>query len=614
MTQEAAPEIREEIVDTLKQAFAMLREHDRQPVVDHAQSALRRRTQRPRVVIVGETKRGKSTLTNALIGRADLSPVGADETSATFLSIAPDAEEGAEYAVVIGAAPEPQRIPLADLPAYTDLTQITLRDAEPPLAVDVHCAPGSPVGDVTLIDTPGVGGALDSARGKLNQRLARDGGILLFVLDAGSPMAEPELNYLTDCARHVEEIVVVVTMIDKYPHTADRIVTHVAGQLRAASPRLARAKVLPVQARAALAALRVEGEPRDQLWQLSGLEPLIEHIAAVRADGTLLGTRTALRICRTGLEEITQSLDRQVRASSGTTSASDLAAEERRLSEIQAELGTTRDRWQLDYERAVSRIVSDSTTRLTEGIRAIESATRAALGRTPLTGRQDYVRAVNLELVSSLELLETEVLEDATTRYAEVLSQMFGPEQGFAPTDRQLRDPLQGLVGEAQHQFDPMLLTTGIMGASLTGGLLKSALGVGAAASAGTLALPVLSLAVVAGAAWLGLNMKHRRRLTERTQLLQELSKLLNDFRVRAQTQVTEWFRDAKPEVVVAYRQLINRQLRETQQALASAQQARNRSAAEQSELHTAQAAALARVQATIESVDRALARAARLP
>jgi len=44
---------------------------------------------RPSVVLVGETKRGKSSLVNALLGVPDLSPVDAAVATATYLHFSP---------------------------------------------------------------------------------------------------------------------------------------------------------------------------------------------------------------------------------------------------------------------------------------------------------------------------------------------------------------------------------------------------------------------------------------------------------------------------------------------------------------------------------------------
>jgi ribosome biogenesis GTPase A len=41
-----------------------------------------------RVVVVGETKRGKSMLLNTIIGRPHLSPVGVDVTTSCWLEVA----------------------------------------------------------------------------------------------------------------------------------------------------------------------------------------------------------------------------------------------------------------------------------------------------------------------------------------------------------------------------------------------------------------------------------------------------------------------------------------------------------------------------------------------
>jgi hypothetical protein len=59
------------------------------------------RTRPPTVVVVGEAKRGKSSLVNTLIGRAELSPVDADIATGTFIESRPAGEVGEDRVVIL---------------------------------------------------------------------------------------------------------------------------------------------------------------------------------------------------------------------------------------------------------------------------------------------------------------------------------------------------------------------------------------------------------------------------------------------------------------------------------------------------------------------------------
>src|SRR5262249_24103938 len=77
------------VLDTaVRDALAYIRTLDADAGADLAELR-RRQLVRPSVVIVGETKRGKSSLINALLGVPGLSPVDAAVATATYLQFVP---------------------------------------------------------------------------------------------------------------------------------------------------------------------------------------------------------------------------------------------------------------------------------------------------------------------------------------------------------------------------------------------------------------------------------------------------------------------------------------------------------------------------------------------
>src|SRR5262245_10599831 len=78
-------------VDT---GLAFLRKVDPDAATD-VEALRRREVTRPVFVLVGETKRGKSALTNALIGVPNLSPVDAAVTTAAYLEFVHSPSHGA---------------------------------------------------------------------------------------------------------------------------------------------------------------------------------------------------------------------------------------------------------------------------------------------------------------------------------------------------------------------------------------------------------------------------------------------------------------------------------------------------------------------------------------
>ncbi len=75
-----------------------------------------KRRDRPTVVVVGETKRGKSSVVNMLLGRPGLSPVDVDVATCVHLNFHFDTRENAH--VVVAGEPDPIEIAVADIAAW----------------------------------------------------------------------------------------------------------------------------------------------------------------------------------------------------------------------------------------------------------------------------------------------------------------------------------------------------------------------------------------------------------------------------------------------------------------------------------------------------------------
>lgn len=208
----------------------------------------RRRLQRPSVVIVGETKRGKSSLVNALLGVPGLSPVDAAVATAAYLQFVPG-DEPAARAWLPGSA-EP--VPVDDLTAWATGAHQARR-------VEVtHPAPL--LRYLSLLDTPGVGG-LDPAHATVALAAVDRATALLFVADASAPLSRPELDFLVAASERVDAVVFALTKIDVFAGWR-RIADDNQALLRAHAPRFADAPWFPVSS--ALAELAVTAPAADQ--------------------------------------------------------------------------------------------------------------------------------------------------------------------------------------------------------------------------------------------------------------------------------------------------------------------------------------------------------------
>lgn len=198
-------------------ASTVLRAYKMDTLADVAAAKLARDRQARTVVVVGEVQRGKSSLVNALVGQRDLCPVGVEVTSSTAVSVTVDAaldvDETAELFFPSGTS---RTTPVDELAQWVTTDGAHVRDPQvdelpTSAAVGVRTAR---VSDMTLVDTPGVGG-LDVGLAKLATQSAQQACVLVLVCDASSPLTAPEMEFVREASSTVDSVVVVVTKTDK---------------------------------------------------------------------------------------------------------------------------------------------------------------------------------------------------------------------------------------------------------------------------------------------------------------------------------------------------------------------------------------------------------------
>ncbi|MEJ2863155.1 dynamin family protein [Actinomycetospora flava] len=243
------------------------------------------------VVVVGEKKRGKSSLINALIGRPGLLPVDADVATCVhvIVSYGPDG-----VTVVEGGGSAGREVPLdalaeyaaldpgARAPEHEDVSQVQVRVPAPLLA-----------GGLELIDTPGVGG-LVAGHAALTLATLDRADALVFVLDGSSEITASELAFLERATERITTVAFALTKIDLFPAWEEVRARNVE-LIAAHAPRYADAPWFGVSSRAAADAIAAEadGEPEEAAEEraASGIVPLSDHLAGLAedADGLRLG-------------------------------------------------------------------------------------------------------------------------------------------------------------------------------------------------------------------------------------------------------------------------------------------------------------------------------------
>ena len=187
---------------------------------DLAEARARVSEDRFNLVVLGEFKRGKSALINALLQR-DVLPTGVVPLTSVVTAIGAGSRDRLVVRYVDGGLEER---PLTELAEY--VTEV--------------CNPGNRLGvefarveldqellrsGLELVDTPGIGSIHSH-----NTEVARDFlprvDAAVCVLDAGQPLSENERELFLDAARRVPRLLMVVNKIDHLSDTDREVAVH----------------------------------------------------------------------------------------------------------------------------------------------------------------------------------------------------------------------------------------------------------------------------------------------------------------------------------------------------------------------------------------------------
>jgi hypothetical protein len=277
-------------VRALDEGRRLAEEHGRPDLSAHLQAAGERLAARlfP-VAIVGEFKRGKSTLVNALI-QTDVCPVDADIVTAVPTLVrsarrpAPSPSSRPSPARPDERAPEPVAEPVD----VDRLMALVGESADPSWRRPPAVGRGAAAAPAAALRArarrhPGVGG-LESAHGQVTLGALARTSALIFVTDASQELTAPEVDFLRTALERCPTGVCVVTKTDLYPQWR-RIVELDRGHLAAAGIDM---PVIPVSS-----FLRLRAWRDPELNSESGFAPLFDWLreSVVEAAAAELATR-----------------------------------------------------------------------------------------------------------------------------------------------------------------------------------------------------------------------------------------------------------------------------------------------------------------------------------
>jgi GTP-binding protein EngB required for normal cell division len=348
------------------------------------------------VAVVGEFKRGKSSLINALLGREVL-PVGA-----LPLTAVPTVLERGEEALLVAFADGRRQQRGLD-----EIARFVTEDANPGNALGVARVTGRlhvPLLDegVRLVDTPGVGSVHDHNTLSTDAYLpSLDAAVL--VTSADPPISKAERAFLERVLEHAVRLFVVLNKADYLPaEDLDRTVAFTERVVREVVPGWP-GPVYPLSARPGVGDPGAFRRFREDLQRF-----LREERAAAVADSA---RRSAVR----ALGALRLALDLEQRAAT-------LPAEE--LATLRARFATTVERLageaaddaallEAAVRRGLAALDEVVEPRRADLVRRAELATVEAAGRHPDAGPGRLLELLQAERAAMLERLERDTVQRA---------------------------------------------------------------------------------------------------------------------------------------------------------------------------------------------------------
>lgn len=504
------------------------------------------------IVFVGEVKRGKSTLVNALIGQADLAPVGVDITTSASVWFTPPDDTLPAGSARLVFPDSTEVVAASELSQWVTMDGRHVQDptiealpTEAVVAVDALHLPG-----LTLVDTPGAGG-LDPRHARLALTAARRAGAIVMVCDSAAPLTAPEVEFLRTATETSGSVVVAMTKIDKNRRNWRTIAEENRTIVRSQLGRTV--EVVGVSGVRALAALGQPSDTRDEILTASGIPALRDAIDGLLENAEIAPMLDGLQVCRSGMYRMKTRLDTEIALVQGDSSAlDDLNEKKARLKELR-EHGTEWDQHlgrdiTLARQRAIGLLDSD-LAKVKEGW---SDRINGEGWRILRTQPQVFTAAI----MSDLQAATARSFENFSESLHGIVSELFDDDEHW----EDIMDAVAGALvaeditsPEVQRKWkdvvDPSAMMMGFMGANLlTGGMVGGAI-------FGSLAMAaVLPIGLVAGGVWLSVNLGYRAMRNGRQHLITWLRETLSLASKSTMRVIDRTVATARPEIVVAYR------------------------------------------------------------
>jgi len=516
------------------------------------------RPDRPTVVVVGETKRGKSSLVNALLNRPGLSPVDAMVATSTYLVFRHG--EVNHAAAVLPGAGRPVTIPIDRLRDWaTELGELP-EGQPPPRMVEVECT-APLLTNLTLIDTPGVGG-LVAAHAEIALHAARQATALLFVVDASAPFARSELDFLRTASESIDLVLFAVTKIDAYRGWRQIVETDRA-LLRTHAPRFADAEMMPVSSQLFERAVDAPAPEVARVLrtesQVIGMQIGLQSRVAAKADA--LHDANVLRGARSQLAAYFRALAAGIAAVDPDPAkvAQMRADRERLVAQRRSDART----WQLTMRAQMGRARTDSMLDVQREVRDALHRWRIEIDRAD----RDSLKALPREVDAVLQATTLRVFDRILGRLRSVtevvLHQMFAPDEledvyaglARAPTIRATLAPPEA----RQQTVEDKIVMFGGVAAGLSAGRLVAFVPAMLGAGAASVVMAPVSIGLgLAATTWMVFS---RRRVAEKNHLKVWIVEAMTEARASLESEVASQFIDAEHTLTLALDAAVQRRV-----------------------------------------------------
>ena len=547
----------------------------------------------PMLVVLGEVKRGKSTLVNALTG-ATVSPTGAEVVTTGTIAVVP-ASPSCRRGPPTWCSPT-RRCASRVAEAVARLDRSPAADAAAPLgatmAVTSRWLPGA-----SVVDTPGVGG-LTPAHARLAGVAAASAQAVLFVTDSSQPLTAPELAFLTAIAERTEHVVFALTKVDRNPGGWQEIREENRRLLATHAPRFARTPIYPVSATYAVQAVGQSEEVAARLDEASGVPALAERLRRMLADRERVAIGNALRASASSLQRVEGRISLELRAMAEPEIRHEATAEVARLEEVKRQ----QRRGKLDLERDLNKVRQQAITIVNDRSEHLVTTMAGRIRQQRMGMTSAAKTAFHRDLEAELVLLAREVetlldnmlaqLVTAAFESAQVAGELLEPTLSGDEVELKVRVRATSTMNPL---IDPSIAGGGFLGTQL-------AATIGLAGPAG----------MVGGLAVVLVNLGLRGVRTGQ----QELAATLHDTVTRARADLTarinDRIGDLRPELHLALEDHLSDRVKELRAVIAAAERAVQDDQQERSRLEQSVTARLEAVRSRRLAVEQRLTEVAR--